>query len=170
MLRTHPLSPRPPRRTGLAFTLTAGLALAASLAAGTAFAHGDVTPQAVDTHELPSLGEAWRPENPFRSNDKAVKIGTSAYNQNCARCHGLEAISGGIAPDLRKLENDCAVLKDEKKKLACRVETDDYYLSSLRRGKVRNGAVYMPPFEGILNQEAMWAIKAYLETRRDKPL
>lgn len=28
----------------------------------------------------------------------------------------------------------------------------------------------MPPFEGILNQEAMWAIKAYLETRREKPL
>ncbi len=28
----------------------------------------------------------------------------------------------------------------------------------------------MPPFEGILNQEATWAIKAYLETRREKPL
>ena len=40
----------------------------------------------------------------------------------------------------------------------------------MRRGKVRNGAVYMPPFEGTFNQEAMWAIKAYLETRREKPL
>ena len=27
-----------------------------------------------------------------------------------------------------------------------------------------------PPFEGILNQEAMWSIKAYLETRRERPL
>ena len=36
--------------------------------------------------------------------------------------------------------------------------------------RTRNGAVYMPPFEGILNQEATWAIKAYLETRREKPL
>ena len=170
MLRNPMLSNRPPLRAGTAVALTAAVALAASLATGSVFAHGDVTPQAVDTHELPSLGAAWRPENPFRSNDKAVKIGTSAYNQNCARCHGLEAISGGIAPDLRKLENDCVVLKDEKKKLACRAETDDYYLSSIRRGKVRNGAVYMPPFEGILNQEAMWAIKAYLETRREKPL
>jgi mono/diheme cytochrome c family protein len=40
----------------------------------------------------------------------------------------------------------------------------------VRRGKVRNGAVYMPPFEGTLNQEAIWSIKAYLETRREKPL
>jgi len=49
-------------------------------------------------------------------------------------------------------------------------EIDDYYLGSLRRGKVRNGAVYMPPLEGILNQEAMWSIKAHLETRSEKPL
>ena len=146
----------------------AGLALA--LAATLAQAHGDVTPQAVDTHELPSLGEAWRAENPFRANDKAIKIGTSAYNQNCARCHGLEAISGGIAPDLRKLDNDCVSLKDAAKKAACVKEIDEYFLASVRRGKTRNGAVYMPPFEGILNQEAVWSIKAYLETRREKPL
>ena len=147
-----------------------GLAALLLLAAGLAQAHGDVTPQAVDTKDLPTLGEAWRAENPFRGNDKAIKVGTSAYNQNCARCHGLEAVSGGIAPDLRKLDNDCVALKDAKKKAACVQEVDDYYLGSLRRGKVRNGAVYMPPFEGILNQEAMWSIKSYLETRREKPL
>ncbi len=148
----------------------AALGVALALAAGWVAAHGDVTPQAVDTHELPSLGDQWRAENPFRKNDVATRIGTSAYNQNCARCHGLEAISGGIAPDLRKLDNDCSPLKDEKKKAACVAEIDDYFLGSVRRGKVRNGAVYMPPFEGILNQEAMWSIKAYLENRREKPL
>ena len=150
--------------------LKGGLAALMVLAAGLAQAHGDVTPQAVDTKDLPKLGEAWRAENPFRANDKATKIGSSAYNQNCARCHGLEAISGGIAPDLRKMDNDCASLKDPKKKTACVKEVDEYYVGSVRRGKVRNGAVYMPPFEGILNQEAMWSIKAYLETRREKPL
>jgi mono/diheme cytochrome c family protein len=31
-------------------------------------------------------------------NKLALKIGASAYNQNCARCHGLEAVTGGIAP------------------------------------------------------------------------
>ena len=156
------------RRSGRA--ARAGLFAALALAAHLALAHGDVTPQSVDTQDLPALGAAWQAENPYRQNDKAVKVGTSAYNQNCARCHGLEGVSGGIAPDLRKLENDCSNLKDAKKKTACSVEVDDYYLASVRRGKVRNGAVYMPPFEGILNQEAMWAIKAYLETRREKPL
>ena len=135
-----------------------------------ASAHGDVTPQAVDTHELPQLGADWRAENPYRQNSIAVRIGSSAYNQNCARCHGLEAISGGIAPDLRKLDNDCSTVKIDTKKKACVAEIDQYFVGSVYKGKVRNGAVYMPPFEGTLNQEAIWAIKAYLETRREKPL
>jgi len=150
--------------------LLLSLALCAAFAAGAARAHGDVTPQAVDTRELPTLGEQWRAENPYRKNDTAIKVGTSAYNQNCARCHGLEAISGGIAPDLRRLDNECASLKDEKKKAACVKEVDEYFSGTVRRGRTRNGAVYMPPFEGTLNQEAVWSIKTYLETRREKPL
>ena len=135
-----------------------------------AFAHGDVVPQAVDTTSLPALGEAWREENPYRNHEGAIKLGSSAYNQNCARCHGLEAISGGIAPDLRKLDNECASLKDAGKRRLCVKEIDDFFLTTVRRGRTRNGAVYMPPFEGTMNQEAIWAIKAYLETRREKPL
>lgn len=146
------------------------LALGLSALAAAAQAHGDVTPQAVDTKGLPTLGDTWRAENPYRKNDAAIKLGGSAYNQNCARCHGLEAISGGIAPDLRKLDNECVSLKDDKKKGACVKEMDEYYATVVRKGRVRNGAVYMPPFEGTLNQEAVWAIKAYLETRREKPL
>jgi cytochrome c-550 PedF len=131
------------------------------------FAHGDVTPQVVDTKGLKALGDKWLDSNPYSGDKKAIAVGSSAYNQNCARCHGLEAISGGIAPDLRMLDKDCLKLATEVKKKACMTETNEYYVSSIRRGKSRNGAVYMPPFEGILNQEAVWAIKAYLETRRD---
>ena len=36
-----------------------------------AFAHGDVTPQAVDTSALPALGEEWREENPWRDPNSA---------------------------------------------------------------------------------------------------
>jgi cytochrome c-550 PedF len=160
---------RPPRRWPRPLATALGSALAI-VAAAAAFAHGDVTPQAVDTSTLPKLGAAWRAENPYRASDAAVKVGTSAYNQNCARCHGLEAISGGIAPDLRKLDNDCATTKDASRKAACVKENDEYYLTTVRHGRVRNGAVYMPPFEGTFDQEAIWAIKAYLETRREKPL
>ena len=151
------------------FFRAAALAALATLG-GQALAHGDVTPQSVDTSALPQLGAEWRAENPYRKNDKAIEVGTSAYTQNCARCHGLDAISGGIAPDLRKLDNDCANIKAPARQAACVKDVDDYYLTSVRRGKVRNGAVYMPPFEGTFNQEAMWAIQAYLETRREKPL
>ncbi|MFZ6773345.1 cytochrome c-550 PedF [Undibacterium sp. SXout7W] len=134
-----------------------------------AFAHGDVTPQSVDTKTLPTLGEQWREENPYRSNKEAIRVGDSAFAQNCARCHGLQAVSGGIAPDLRMLDRDCLTQKDENKKKACFKEVDGYFSMSARRGKTRNGAVYMPPFEGILNQEAIWSIKAYLETVRIMP-
>jgi cytochrome c-550 PedF len=160
-LLRHPLFPAARAATA---------ALAALTICSVAWPHGDVTPQAVDTSTLPKLGDTWRVENPYRANDAAVRVGGSAYNQNCARCHGLEAISGGIAPDLRKLDDECATLKDGPKRLACVAEIDDYFATTVRRGRTRNGAVYMPPFEGTMNQEAVWAIKAYLETRREKPL
>jgi cytochrome c-550 PedF len=147
------------------FGAAIGLA-AVALTSLLASAHGNVVPQAVDTTGLPVLGDKWRDENPYRTNKLALKIGASAYTQNCARCHGLEAVSGGIAPDLRLLDRDCTGVKNEAKKQACYKEMDNYFLASIRHGKVRNGAVYMPPFEGVFNQEAMWAIKTYLESRR----
>lgn len=139
-------------RTVRRLTHPLALAWAAALAIGlpAAHAHGDVTPQAVDTKALPQLGKEWRTENPYRGNAAAIQIGASAYNQNCARCHGLGAISGGIAPDLRYLP-----LGDEG---------DEVFLPRIRKGSVRDGRVYMPPFEGILSQEAMWAIRTWLET------
>jgi cytochrome c-550 PedF len=150
---------------------TAVVALALGLSASWALAHGDVVPQSVDTHTLPQLGEKWLPENPYSegpAHTEALRIGTSAYNQNCARCHGLEAISGGVAPDLRKLDTDCTEMADAAKKKACYVEIQDYFQATVRHGRVRDGRVYMPPFEGILSQEAVWSIKTYLETRREK--
>ncbi len=121
-----------------------------------AFGHGDVTPQAVDTEGLPKLGEEWRETNPYSGNEDAIKIGASAYNQNCARCHGLEAISGGIAPDLRKLEPG--------------LEGDEWFVYRVRNGATRNGIPYMPKFEGVLSQEALWTIRTWLETRYDPNL
>ena len=124
--------------------------LSVALAASQAYAHGDVVPQAVDTKGLKNLGADWQTSNPFRKNKTAISIGDSAYNQNCARCHGLGGISGGIAPDLRFLP-----LGDEG---------DEVFMQRIRKGAVRDGRVYMPPFEGILSQEAMWAIRAWVET------
>lgn len=120
------------------------------------FSHGDVSPQAVDTEGLEVLPEEIALENPYRvmggeQYDLAVKIGSSAYNANCARCHGLEAISGGIAPDLRLLEDG--------------EFGDEWFMERVRKGYSQNGTYKMPPFAAILNQEAMWAIRSYTETR-----
>lgn len=148
------------------------LALAAAmwLSASQAWAHGDVVPQAVDTSTLPQLGTKWLDANPYSSGPaqkEALRIGTSAYNQNCARCHGLDAISGGISPDLRKFDDDCKGLADTAKKQSCFKEMDDYFVATVRRGRTRDGRVYMPPFEGTLTQEAIWSIRTYIETRRE---
>jgi cytochrome c-550 PedF len=147
----------------------AALATLLAATAGIALAHGDVVPQAVDTSTLPQLGAKWLDSNPYSKGDahqEALRIGTSAYNQNCARCHGLEAISGGIAPDLRKLDSDCSGLASASQKDACHAEISEYFVGTVRKGRTRDGRVYMPPFEGTLTQEAIWSIKTYLETRR----
>jgi len=121
-------------------------------------AHGDVAPQAVDTAGLPELGDEWLAENPWRDPENefwstAVEVGASGYNQNCARCHGLEAISGGLAPDLRYLEADDY--------------GDEWYLERYQNGYTQNGITKMPAFGELLGQEAAWAIRTYIETRPD---
>ena len=129
------------------------LAAVVALAATRAFAHGDVTPQPVDTTGLEPVGTEWKATNPYRGNPLALKIGASGFNQNCARCHGLQAVSGGLAPDLRYLDKAEA--------------GDQWFLNRIRHGYVQNEMTKMPPFEGVLSQEAMWAIRTYLDSRYD---
>ena len=134
--------------------------LASAMLSTAALAHGDVTPQAVDTTGLPENGDEWLDENPYRAETageevwaKAVKIGASGYNQNCARCHGLEVVSGGLAPDLRYLEAN--------------FDGDEWYMERYRYGKTQNGVTKMPAFGELLGQDAAWAIRTYVETRPD---
>ncbi|MDV5098812.1 cytochrome c-550 PedF [Pseudomonas asiatica] len=140
--------------------LAAGL-LASTVLTGTAWAHGNVVPQAVETKGLTPIkdagvtldGDGWAAVNPYRSSpehDKAVEIGASAYNQNCAACHGLEAKSGGIAPDLRMLDAGEA--------------GDEWFVERVRHGAVRDGRVYMPKMADYLSQEALWAVRTYLDS------
>lgn len=124
------------------------------------YAHGDVKPQPVDTAGLPETGDEWLIENPYRVETvgedvwlKAIEIGASGYNQNCARCHGLEVVSGGLAPDLRYIEAE--------------EYGDEWYIERYREGKTQNGVTKMPAFGDLLGQDAAWAIRTYIETRPD---
>ena len=130
------------------------------LAPATALGHGDVAPQPVDTNALPEIGEEWLEENPYRAEtagqevwQAAIQIGASGYNQNCARCHGLEVVSGGLAPDLRYLEAN--------------FDGDEWYVERYVHGYTQNGTTKMPAFGELLGQKAGWAIRTYIETRPD---
>ncbi len=116
-------------------------------------AHGDGAPQPVDTTGLESLGPDWSHTNPYRGNAKAVEIGARGYNSNCARCHGLDVKSGGLAPDLRDLDTSPSA--------------DEWFLTRVLGGAVVGDRVKMPPFEGLLSQEAIWAIRTYIESQRE---
>jgi cytochrome c-550 PedF len=127
------------------------------VASGTASGHGDGAPQPVDTKGLDSLGSEWLGTNPYRKNEKvhdvAVEIGARGYNSNCARCHGLDVKSGGMAPDLRALGEN---------------ESDDaWFISRVLHGATINGRQKMPPFDGLLSQEAIWSIRTYIDSQPD---
>lgn len=135
----------------VSFSLKALVAAGLLATAGFAMSHGDVTPQEVDTGSLPDLGKEALTQNPFRDGNEhgakhaeAVKVGKSGYAGNCAVCHGIEAMSGGLTPDLRELS-----------------EWDDEYFI----GRVMNGTGRgMPSFKDNLDQTAIWAIKTYIES------
>ncbi len=137
------------------FTVMFGL----MAATGLALAHGDVAPQPVNTDALPDVGEEWLTENPYRDMGEgvwrtAIDVGASGYNQNCARCHGLGAVSGGLAPDLRFLEAE--------------EEGDEWFMERFQAGYTQNGITKMPAFGELLGRKAAWAIRTYVETRPDE--
>ncbi len=43
---------------------------------------------------------------PVSANDDQLKLGSQLYNGYCASCHGINALSGGLVPDLRYLKDD----------------------------------------------------------------
>jgi len=119
--------------------------------AGLVMAHGNVTPQPVDTGNLPDLGTEPLAENPFREgstegdlNAQAIAIGESGYAGNCAGCHGIQAMSGGLTPDLRELSP----------------WDDEYFIGRVMNGTDRG----MPSFKSNLGQTAIWAIRTYVES------
>lgn len=139
----------------------ASLALAACAIASSLCAQVNVDPQPVDTSALPDIqprNDAWIIRNPYRA-DPAVYataqgIGKVAFAQNCARCHGANAVSDGIIPDLRYLDPGEA--------------GDEWFITRYHHGLKRDGKVYMPPMGDALGQKTGWAIRSWLDTQHRK--
>jgi cytochrome c-550 PedF len=134
--------------------IATALGLVVLLSVANVWAHGDVTPQPIDTTGLEPIKDSdntFADNNPYSGNARAIEIGKHAFAQNCARCHGIDAISGGIAPDLRE-------------KLPIGTEGDEIFRERMMNGAIRNGVTYMPKFQGVVKQEGLWAIRSWLET------
>jgi mono/diheme cytochrome c family protein len=79
----------------------------------------------------------------------AVKTGAMVYQDYCSTCHGDELIntSGGVTFDLRRL----------------RPQDHDRFVNS-----VLNGKNQMPPWRGVLEQEQIESIWAYIRANVDR--
>ena len=146
-------------RGSLALALLFGLSIEV-------LAHGDVTPHPIDTASLKQVGSEWLASNPYRGDDKAVSVGAVGYAHNCAGCHGLNAESGGVAPDLLLLAKDCVGMAVKDQQSACLKDSDGYFKDITLNGKKNGEGRYtMPAYGEVFTQEAVWALKAYIDSR-----
>lgn len=121
---------------------------------------------AVDITPLPALGPEWLATNPYRNNAEATAIGRQLFNSACAACHGPDGDNRQhVGPDLLRLHRGCRKLTDAPTKARCMADVDAYFVKSVRHGKSILDVTHMPAWEGVLNQESIWAIKRFLESR-----
>lgn len=83
------------------------------------------------------------PLEAVKADTSQLQIGRSLFNGLCANCHGLNAVSGGVVPDLRYLSPD-------KHKL---------FSGIVYGGRTSRG---MPSFSGGLGQEDVERIRQYI--------
>lgn len=138
--------------------------LFAALFATLAVANEVAVAPTVSPDGLPPLGDTWLAANPYRGNPTAITTGQLAYNQACARCHGVDASTNTApAPDLRNLNRFCKRISDAELNAACMRDNDAYFAKSVRNGKIIVGVTHMPPWQGVLKQELAWAIQVFIE-------
>jgi mono/diheme cytochrome c family protein len=125
-----------------------------------------IVPQ-YDRKLLPPVGPVWQDSNPYRGHAAAETVNTvgrSIFNQSCARCHGPDADGSLAAPDLRLIGRFCQRVPEPELKRRCLADADHHFSASVRYGKVRVGITHMPPWDQTLPQEAIWALRSFVES------
>ena len=101
-------------------------------------------PQAVAEEDIPNV-------NPLSGDEKAINAGKSWYRGVCALCHGGRADGAGErgnGADLRKFNKGFRL-----------------YVTTVKSGrKVPGRSQEMPAWNGVLKDEVIYQIGAYLET------
>lgn len=77
----------------------------------------------------------------------AADSGRDVYAEHCAECHGERLMTTGAAPDLKLLRADQKARFDQM---------------------VRNGKGQMPAWEGMIGDEEIGQIWAYIRSRAEK--
>lgn len=108
-------------------------------------ASGAVPPAHADGGEVPTA-------NPFSGDPKAIKEGRDWYQNVCNVCHGSrangETARGGRAADLRVFNRGFRA-----------------YVETVKKGRNTTGTTFsMPAWGGVLDDETLYQIGAYLET------
>ncbi len=88
--------------------------------------------------------------NPLSGNAKAIAEGRSWYRNVCSNCHGGRADGGGD----RGQGADLRVFNKGFRK----------FVEAVKSGKETGRAMKMPAWGGVLNDETIYQIGAYLET------
>jgi len=148
-----------------AFPLSLAWAVAMGLSLATSASHAETPPApVVDTSHLPALAPGWAELNPYRGQAEAVRVGRDAFNQSCARCHGIDANgSRSPAPDLRRVGGMCLKIHDAALRERCQSDADFYFIKSARFGKKKFGIEHMPAWDGVLDPTTLWAIRTFIE-------
>ena len=70
----------------------------------------------------------------------------------------------------------CAVWAEAAKRVQsaalkqrCIQDVDDYFRTSVLRGKLKVGVRHMPAWEPVLKPEVVWAIRTFIETPAARP-
>lgn len=122
-----------------------------------------------DLTALPALGERWLESNPYRGNPAVIATGRALFNESCALCHGTDGNpKNQPGPNLLRLHRGCQKVSEPDLLKRCLSDVDHYFAKSVRHGKRVLDVQHMPPWEGVMPQEGVWAIKTFIEARIDE--
>jgi len=93
-------------------------------------------------------------KNPHERDSDRTAAGRGLFNQYCAHCHGPNAVSPDPPRDLRRLKHRYA----EK--------SADLFYFTVTHGRPDKG---MPNWTGLLDDETLWTIFAFLQTVQTEP-
>jgi mono/diheme cytochrome c family protein len=104
----------------------------------------------------PAKADAANLVNPLAGDANALERGALLYKQNCSMCHGATAGGDGYV-GVKFGDNGARTPPDFSSLRITQLTPGETYAS------LSNGAGFMPPFQGLLNEADRWALVSLIE-------